>query len=117
MRDLLDWLTGRSVLRRIETKVDRLMTQNDEIREVLDAIGGSVESLRTSLSGVAADVTDLKTKLDNLPAGEPVDPALLEELRTKAADIAEVTDRFAQLDASYPASAPSDPAPEGDSRL
>ena len=104
-----------ALLHQIDRKLTRVLegiqvvtTQNEEVAALVEQLGGDVASLRSSLTGVAGDVTDLKAQIAALPAGEPLTAETLENLRGTVADIAEVTDEFATLDESTPA----EPAPE-----
>lgn len=115
-------LDGRSVrqLDRIERKLDHLLegqqimtTQNEEVRQLVQDLGGDVASLRETLTGVGGDVAYLKAKLDELPVGQPIDEATMSGLRGTVNGVHEVTAQFIDLDASTepPADEPTEPAP------
>lgn len=90
-----------------------MTTQNEEVQQLVQELGGDVASLRETLTGVGGDVAYLKAKLDELPAGQPLDAATLADLRSTVNGVHEVTAQFVDLDVSTvpPADEPTAPAP------
>lgn len=68
---------------RTNRKLDLIMTQNDEARELLTRLGASQDAQDAAITDVAADLTFLKDLLANQPVGEPLDEATMEEFRTR----------------------------------
>lgn len=94
---------GRAIIQRLDVLLDRteyLMTQNDEVRELVTQLGGDVAEAKSRLAGVAGDVSYLKAKIDALPVGQPLDEQTVADLRDAVAGVAEVTDGLAALDES-----------------
>lgn len=101
---ILRWLTT------MDERLEQLMTQSDEVREIVTAMGGDVAKMRSDLAGVSGDVTSLKAQIDRLEAGQVLDEETLVQLRETAAGVAEVTDGLSSLNQATPDEQPTDPS-------
>lgn len=79
----------RDWARRLERKVESIMSTAEELRVSLERIG-------TAVTDVAGDVRSLHERITGLEAGQPVSQETLDELNASASGLAERLESVAQ---------------------